>query len=1036
MKVRFHRVLYQKKGETWLISPPSIPEFHDFDWSILVPPAILDLIPIAEPLLQTLPNDVLGEEYWGCHFIYPGHTPIRQQVLFCTRHEISQLSDLNCLRKAGEISGSFSSDFSPKLIEVPCDRYRIGDEKEWGEIDQELIGQQLYNWFWRKSVSPFSDQKNWWLAVRLAWMFQVPEHRSEISFFWSLPGIFTEATSHPSFIWMPTGLSAFQFQVEVLNPVRPDLAALLFEFLTFQLETLNSELADAELNGTDSIEQALKRAFQKSFPPDLSTKIQDRFHCLYMAMGHQPPLYGAGDSVPSDVIREILEGIPRVTPEIVRGITRFRRHPQGLESILTGLEGEIRSVALQIRENRKQHVPDWLTYKPFWPTWWLRHLFKIMEAIEQEEPEAGLGLFVAIFKEGADFYSEWKVYSVEFMGDDLSKWESLWEAGAFAPFVWEEFRQIVESAEVHLFLLLKVIRFPIELFRKQRTRFPDWDGNGDLGRYISQFRPEAWQSVISFAQKNGSKFWVDLAVEACMIFPELRRQGKIRSPYWLVIWRRLIDAGQAPWMYVKSDPEGVIDLLYRDLLRKRRFQQITDLITSIAENAPYTSPWVLNIDPWKSFLPPEVFQRGIRSIAEGIIIEYQVNGRLPYTPSPQLADSILTWLRGGNLPFTLRINTISGIFAGLWQYGLQEEWLIEVLQNSRFQPNLFDQNILGDMLLQFNWKIAAEWVFDHTDWQETHFHVRELLPPSKQVHDSTHHTESIVPQDKESFENEFYRLSKKIMEFSPEDDRRSLGAKLKTVFKQGDKANFSKYIKTLRKRNEKFNQGDPKMAMQLDYFESQYESINRKMEIKIVHFLVTPVGLSHLPLKKEATEMQNILARTLGKGEYELWQFRQPEVGDFQSEVISKPATIVHFSGHGDTDANGQEGGIFLVNEFEEAVWIEPSFFADFFRMVKEKYNPSLRVVILNGCYSGVGEQTKAISESGLYVIGMLRGILNDVATKFSELFYTHLAHPSSNMTVENAFELACNGIGMGPHSKSADIPVLWKDGVRISTFS
>ncbi|MDH3651841.1 MAG: CHAT domain-containing protein [Saprospiraceae bacterium] len=126
---------------------------------------------------------------------------------------------------------------------------------------------------------------------------------------------------------------------------------------------------------------------------------------------------------------------------------------------------------------------------------------------------------------------------------------------------------------------------------------------------------------------------------------------------------------------------------------------------------------------------------------------------------------------------------------------------------------------------------------------------------------------------------------------------------------------------------------------------------------------------------------------------------------------------IVHFSGHG----SGEEG-ISVENDEGEEIVIPTEGLSRLFRLFK----PHVKCVVLNACYSQ--EQAEAISEHGIYVIGMNEAIDDDASIKFSVGFYQSIGEGKN---YKYAFEMGMFHISSS--LEEATKPELWKDGQKIA---
>ena len=138
-------------------------------------------------------------------------------------------------------------------------------------------------------------------------------------------------------------------------------------------------------------------------------------------------------------------------------------------------------------------------------------------------------------------------------------------------------------------------------------------------------------------------------------------------------------------------------------------------------------------------------------------------------------------------------------------------------------------------------------------------------------------------------------------------------------------------------------------------------------------------------------------------------------------ETISKAMLdfnphIVHFSGHGDID------GIAIEDDEGKSIFFHAKGLERLFSLFKD----STKCVILNACYSE--EQAEAISNQGIYVVGMNDSIGDDAAIKFSIGFYQAIG---TNKEVPFAFQMGM--VLISQFVGDSDTPTLWKDGKKIN---
>ena len=164
----------------------------------------------------------------------------------------------------------------------------------------------------------------------------------------------------------------------------------------------------------------------------------------------------------------------------------------------------------------------------------------------------------------------------------------------------------------------------------------------------------------------------------------------------------------------------------------------------------------------------------------------------------------------------------------------------------------------------------------------------------------------------------------------------------------------------------------------------------------ILILAANPQDTPRLRLDKEVREISLGLQRSKKRSEFVLHQSLATRPTDARRAMLDHKPNIVHFCGH------GQVEGIAFEDETGHAKLISAKALSGFFELFSDK----VQCVLLNACYSEV--QAEAIAEHISYVIGMKRGIEDNIAIEFSVAFYDAIGAGES---VEFAYKLACNAI-------------------------
>ncbi len=179
---------------------------------------------------------------------------------------------------------------------------------------------------------------------------------------------------------------------------------------------------------------------------------------------------------------------------------------------------------------------------------------------------------------------------------------------------------------------------------------------------------------------------------------------------------------------------------------------------------------------------------------------------------------------------------------------------------------------------------------------------------------------------------------------------------------------------------------------------------------KILFLSASPTNMDKLRLDLEVREIEESLARSKNREQFELvtkWALR---IDDLRRALLDSEPQIVHFSGHG----LGTEG-IVLENNQGKAQLVSTTSLSNLFELFKDK----TECVLLNACYSET--QAEAIYEHINCVIGMSNTIQDDSAINFAKAFYDAIG---ADRTYSDGFKFGCNNIDLNSIPQ-ASIPKL-----------
>lgn len=179
----------------------------------------------------------------------------------------------------------------------------------------------------------------------------------------------------------------------------------------------------------------------------------------------------------------------------------------------------------------------------------------------------------------------------------------------------------------------------------------------------------------------------------------------------------------------------------------------------------------------------------------------------------------------------------------------------------------------------------------------------------------------------------------------------------------------------------------------------------RKVQLKVLMMMASPMKQTHLRLDQEARDMAHELAMVSGAAQQvEVVYAHAVRIKDIQGSILNAKPKVLHFSGH------GSPGSLCFENDQGTAQNLEADDFAEFLSYLK-----GVECVVLNACFSdsvakGAAKHLKA-------VVGCDVSIGDDAAISFTKAFYRALAHGE---TYANAFGLAVNDLNMAGYRGEA----------------
>ncbi|MEZ4867369.1 MAG: CHAT domain-containing protein [Caldilineaceae bacterium] len=178
--------------------------------------------------------------------------------------------------------------------------------------------------------------------------------------------------------------------------------------------------------------------------------------------------------------------------------------------------------------------------------------------------------------------------------------------------------------------------------------------------------------------------------------------------------------------------------------------------------------------------------------------------------------------------------------------------------------------------------------------------------------------------------------------------------------------------------------------------------------IKVLFLAASPRDNAPLRTAEEARAI-DLALRQAGYADFAIIHQGAVQIGDLQSLLMRHQPDIVHFSGHGKTDA------LLLQDEQGQSTPVPTAALRDLFQICKDK----LRCVVLNACYTD--EQATAIAAVVDCVVGMSDEISDEAARDFATAFYGALG---AGRNVQTAFAAGRNRLDLSNLAETAQ-PVL-----------
>jgi len=204
--------------------------------------------------------------------------------------------------------------------------------------------------------------------------------------------------------------------------------------------------------------------------------------------------------------------------------------------------------------------------------------------------------------------------------------------------------------------------------------------------------------------------------------------------------------------------------------------------------------------------------------------------------------------------------------------------------------------------------------------------------------------------------------------------------------------------------------------------------LQNREQSKILFLASNPSSTAQLRLGEEFREITEALERSKQREHFTLTSKWAVRVKDFRRAILENTPNILHFSGHGSSTVEKEQGrglvlehkeedfGVILLEKEQGASkYVKGEAIANLIKLFANEID----CVVLNSCYSQ--KQAEAIIQYIPYVIGMGKSIADPSAIAFSTAFYEGIG---AGKDIEFAFDYAKSSIDL-EGLKGADTPQL-----------
>lgn len=208
--------------------------------------------------------------------------------------------------------------------------------------------------------------------------------------------------------------------------------------------------------------------------------------------------------------------------------------------------------------------------------------------------------------------------------------------------------------------------------------------------------------------------------------------------------------------------------------------------------------------------------------------------------------------------------------------------------------------------------------------------------------------------------------------------------------------------------------------------------------LRILGLISSPRGLPLLDAQRERDLLTGALADPVRDGLAEIYWSPISTWSGLHDLLIRGRWHVLHFIGHGDFDADQDEGVLALTREDGRADLVEAQRFADLLRQAR----PMPRLVVLNSCSGGATSSSDlfsgtaaALARSGITAVAAMQYRISDAASAaFARGFYTAIAHGRGIDDAVSSGRIAI--LGTASHTLEWLTPVLYLRGHHAKFFT